>query len=874
MLFSLSATAQVLIDDTNTATAPNDAAVLDLNSETRGLLLPRLDNAPVNPVDGLVYYDVAEQCFKGYANGAWYALGGVCAGGPNTPPVASNVTISGDVNVGSTVTAAYDYTDAENDTENGTTYRWVALINGTETELSTDASYTIPDGAEGFELKVCVTPNDGADAGVEVCSDYSTIGAFLQPSTRINEINYDTPGTDSGEFVEVRSDAGTDVSNYQVLLYNGSDGKVYATLPLSSATTTSDGTYDYYVVTYNGIQNGSPDGVALVDGSTVIEFLSYEGGMTATNGPAQGMTSVDIGVAQNNISPDTAQRDDAGTAWFLAAGTPGAANVQVLPVPTVEFSQTSATVLENGGTYTITFNVTNAGTEDITVNISTVLNGGASAADYTTDMPATFTIPGGASSATYTFTAVDDTVEDAGESVTFTITSVSAATETPAVGANSALTVSIADDDTVVAACKTDLLFTEYYDGASNNKYVEIFNGTGAALDFTPYVIELYSGSGSGTTPSNTLDLTGTLAHNDVYVIANPSATDYPDADIKSGITFFNGDDILVLKKNGVIIDRIGATAGTNFAPADGILSRAADAQPNATYTASEWTQGTNAEHTLGSYTCTPTGPVTTNYTVSIADAAPVTEGAVQSFTVTVSPAVAAGETVVIDYVSVGGTATEDADYTAASGTLTFNAGETSQTISVTTLDDTTQESAEEYNILISENGSTVAGTVTLSVDTATGVINDNDAPSTVVTLINEDFSSITSGNNTSTNGSSSSWSGNSSFPTVDKAYQAGGAVRLGTSSLTGSITSSSLDFTQGSNDVTVTFDVKGWTTKEGDIIVTVGGVSQTVTYTAVMSGSFETKSVTFNDVTADGTVKIATSAKRAFIDNVIVTVQ
>ena len=78
MLFSLSATAQVLIDDTNTATAPNDAAILDLNSETRGLLLPRLDNAPVNPVDGLVYYDLVEQCFKGYAAGAWYPLGGVC----------------------------------------------------------------------------------------------------------------------------------------------------------------------------------------------------------------------------------------------------------------------------------------------------------------------------------------------------------------------------------------------------------------------------------------------------------------------------------------------------------------------------------------------------------------------------------------------------------------------------------------------------------------------------------------------------------------------------------------------------------------------------------------------------------------------------
>ena len=49
------------------------------------------------------------------------------------------------------------------------------------------------------------------------------------------------------------------------------------------------------------MQNGSPDGVALVDASgTAVQFLSYEGSFTATDGPASGMTSVDIGVEESN----------------------------------------------------------------------------------------------------------------------------------------------------------------------------------------------------------------------------------------------------------------------------------------------------------------------------------------------------------------------------------------------------------------------------------------------------------------------------------------------------------------------------------------------------------------------------------------------
>ncbi|MFT3980902.1 MAG: choice-of-anchor D domain-containing protein [Ferruginibacter sp.] len=130
-----------------------------------------------------------------------------------------------------------------------------------------------------------------------------------------------------------------------------------------------------------------------------------------------------------------------------------------------------------------------------------------------------------------------------------------------------------------------------------------------------------------------------------------------------------------------------------------------------------------------------------------------------------------------------------------------------------------------------------------------------------------EDFASASSGDNTTTGGSGTAWAGNSNFTTVSSAYQAGGAVKLGTGSLPGSITSSTL--TGVSGNITFSIDVKGWTSVEGDLTITLGGSSQTITYTAVIGSAFETKTLVFSNVPANSTLTIATTAKRAFIDNV-----
>ncbi|MGI9140608.1 MAG: DNA/RNA non-specific endonuclease [Gemmatimonadaceae bacterium] len=162
-----------------------------------------------------------------------------------------------------------------------------------------------------------------------------------QPAVRFSEIHYDNFGTDFGEALEIEGPAGTDVTGWRILLYNGNGGVVYGEERvfdgLIPATTACSGR-GVLVVTYpqDGLQNGSPDGMALVDAAgTVVEFLSYEGLFTATNGPAEGMTSKDIGVSQTSAPVgQSLQRNSVGTSWASDAASFGVCNgTGVTPPP-------------------------------------------------------------------------------------------------------------------------------------------------------------------------------------------------------------------------------------------------------------------------------------------------------------------------------------------------------------------------------------------------------------------------------------------------------------------------------------------------------------------------------------------------------------
>jgi hypothetical protein len=119
----------------------------------------------------------------------------------------------------------------------------------------------------------------------------------------------------------------------------------------------------------------------------------------------------------------------------------------------------------------------------------------------------------------------------------------------------------------------SDLFFSEYVEGGSNNKYVEVFNGTGASVDLSNYELRLYANGSPSVTAFEVLS--GTLADGATIVYANPSATAYLGSVTTSTVVNFNGDDAFALYNNGTssfadIIGTIGEDPGSAWTGAGG----------------------------------------------------------------------------------------------------------------------------------------------------------------------------------------------------------------------------------------------------------------------------------------------------------------
>ena len=143
-----------------------------------------------------------------------------------------------------------------------------------------------------------------------------------------------------------------------------------------------------------------------------------------------------------------------------------------------------------------------------------------------------------------------------------------------------------------VSSYAADLFISEYIEGTSNNKAVEIFNGTGAAVDLAAggYTLRVYANGGTSPT---TITLTGTLAAGDVFVVANGSANAaiLAQADMTSGSLTHNGNDQIALAKSSVNIDVIG-TIGLNVTNLIDVtkVRKSAISQGVTTYDVAEWT--------------------------------------------------------------------------------------------------------------------------------------------------------------------------------------------------------------------------------------------------------------------------------------------
>lgn len=123
----------------------------------------------------------------------------------------------------------------------------------------------------------------------------------------LNEFHYDNTGTDVDEGIEIAGAAGIALTNYSIVLYNGGNAGPYNTSSLTGVIDDEGNGYGavWFGYPVNGLQNGAPDGIALVYNATqVLDFISYEGAFVITNGgPAMGMSSFDVGVLEPGSDP-------------------------------------------------------------------------------------------------------------------------------------------------------------------------------------------------------------------------------------------------------------------------------------------------------------------------------------------------------------------------------------------------------------------------------------------------------------------------------------------------------------------------------------------------------------------------------------------
>lgn len=124
----------------------------------------------------------------------------------------------------------------------------------------------------------------------------------------------------------------------------------------------------------------------------------------------------------------------------------------------------------------------------------------------------------------------------------------------------------------------TDLFFSEYIEGTSSNKAIEIYNPTSGPINLSNYsIVKFQNGS---TTANDTLIMSGTLAAGATYNVVDPDSTVNTAlvllADTLHTVTFFNGDDPLFLYNGTTLIDVIGETTGdpgTNWVVGTGATS-------------------------------------------------------------------------------------------------------------------------------------------------------------------------------------------------------------------------------------------------------------------------------------------------------------
>ncbi|WP_016878243.1 lamin tail domain-containing protein [Chlorogloeopsis fritschii] len=312
---------------------------------------------------------------------------------------------------------------------------------------------------------------------------------------------------------------------------------------------------------------------------------------------------------------------------------------------------------------------------------------------------------------------------------------------------------------TDLEASMADLFFSEYIEGSSNNKALEIYNGTGADIDLSVegYIVQIYFNG--NTSAGLTINLTGTVANGDVFVLAqsNANATILAQADQTNGSGWFNGDDAIVLRKggaNGTIVDSIGQIGfdpGTEWgsgltSTADNTLRRksitaSGDTNPFDVFDPSvEW-EGypTDTFDDLGKY---PTsGGETPALSLSVSPTSFLEAAGINAAIGTVTRTGSTVNALTVTLVS------SDTSEATVPTTVEIPAGESSVTFDIAAVDDAIADDSQIVALTASANGFTNAtANITVTDDDITAGtirIRDIQGASHVSPLVGQNVSSV-----------------------------------------------------------------------------------------------------------------------------------
>jgi len=513
------------------------------------------------------------------------------------------------VGQGPNVEAWIGYNTTDNDPSVGAGWTWVAATY--DTDIGNNDQYTAEIGSgltpntyyyasrfrinsSDFTYGGILADNMGSfwDA-VTYNSGILTVNPPPTANVVITEIMYNSTGTDD-EWIEICNNSGStqSLSLYTIdangsTLYTFSGGQTIADGTCITIGVGSDG--DGF---FNPGCNFAPDfGLSAginnsnnlantsrtitlfaADGTTVADVVTYDSGDGA-DGNGNSLHVIDI----------TMDNSDTGTNWqeVTNGGSPGTNSLtSPCALTEVEFIATSSTLAENGLFIDICVAITNpSGSTATTVEVA--LDGGSTATNGTDyddgagipaaiTFPVTLTFPAASSSdqCVTIFISNDDAIVEPSETVILNLQNVSGGTSA-SIGTNVTHTLTITDDD---GAGSGDIMITQYYEGASINKWIEIKNISGGIIPAnTYYIVILNNGDAdapasadpsNGSSPSfnNNVLISTDMAvgevrryKHDLAVLpayASPGETGYdgnPTFEFPSGASLFSGDDLVII---------------------------------------------------------------------------------------------------------------------------------------------------------------------------------------------------------------------------------------------------------------------------------------------------------------------------------------